>query len=96
VQELQAKGKWKQAWDVAMDWNEWVADLGEQHREPKKSALDMDVRSRSVDVAYEVVRDESGDPLPTTEDGDIDHAALGFTSGPAEIDVETPEDEGDG
>jgi len=96
VRELQTEGEWKAAWDVAMDWNEWLADLGEQHREPQKSALDVDMRSRSVDVAYEVVRDESGDPLPTTEDGDIDHAALGFTSGPSEIDVETPGDEGDG
>jgi len=94
VRELQAEGEWKQAWDVAMDWNSWLADIGEQHREPKKSALDVDMRSRSVDVAYEVVRDDSGDPLPTTEDGDIDHDALGFTSGPAEI--ETPGDEGDG
>lgn len=96
VQELQEEGKWKQAWDVAMDWNDWLADIGEQHREPQKSALDVDMRSRSVDVAYEVVRDESGDPLPTTEDGDMDYAALGFTSAPAEIDVETPEDEDDG
>ena len=90
VQELQAEGKWKQAWDVAMDWNEWLADIGEQHREPQKSALDVDMRSRSVDVAYEVVRDDTGDPLPMTEDGDIDHTALGFKSAPAEIDVETP------
>lgn len=96
VRELQAEDEWKQAWEVTMDWNEWLADLGEQHREPRKSALDVDMRSRSVDVAYEVVRDESGDPLPTTEEGDVDHAALGFTSAPAETDVETPGDEGDG
>jgi len=96
VRELQAEGEWKAAWSVAMDWNQWLANIGAQHREPKKSELDVDMRSRSVDVAYEVVRDESGDPLPTTGDGDIDHAALGFTSGPAEIDVETPGDEEDG
>lgn len=99
VRDLLAEDDWratKAAWDVTLEWNEWLADIGEQHREPRKSELDVDMRSRSVDVAYEVVRDDSGDPLPTTEEGDIDHAALGFTSGPSEIDVETPGDEGDG
>lgn len=84
----------KAAFDAVMDWQNWLAELGEQHREPNRSELDVDVRSRNVDVSYQVVREGDDEPLPTTEDGDdVDHDALGFTSGPAEIDVETPDGE---
>ena len=84
------------AFETVMDWQEWLAELGEQHREPNRSELDVDVRSRSVDVSYQVVREGEDEPLPTTDAGDgtgeqVDHEALGFTSGPAAIDVETPE-----
>ena len=89
VRELQSEDEWKQAWDVAMDWNQWLADVGEQHREPQKSAVDVEMRSRNIDVAYEVVRDGEEKPLPKTEEGEIDHDALGFSSGPAEVEVET-------
>lgn len=84
----------KAAFDVVMDWQNWLAELGEQHREPDRSELDVDVRSRNVDVSYQVVREGDDEPLPTIEDGDdVDHDALGFTSWPAEIDVKTPDGE---
>ena len=95
VRELLAEDDWratKAAWDVAQEWNEWLADIGEQHREPERSELDVDMRSRNVDVAYEVVRDGEGDPLPKTEGGHVDHEALGFTSGPEGVEVETSEE----
>ena len=84
------------AFETVMRWQEWLAELGEQHREPNRSELDVDIRSRSVDVSYQVVREGEDEPLPTTDMGDgtgeqVDHEALGFTSGPAAIDVETPE-----
>lgn len=86
VEELLDADDWKAtkaAWDVAMDWNEWLAEIGEQRREPDRSEVDVDMRSRAVDVEYTVVR-EGDDELPTTADGSPDHTALGFTAAPAE------------
>lgn len=97
VRELLAEDDWratKAAWEVAQDWNEWLADIGEQHREPQRSEIDVDVRSQKT--AYEVVRDEEGDPLPITETGEVDHEELGFTSGPADIESELSEGSSDG
>lgn len=72
VRELQNEGEWKAAWDVVMDWNEWLAEIGEQHREPRRSELAVDMESRNVDVAYEVVRGEDGDPLLASEIEPVD------------------------
>lgn len=91
IQELHAEGEWKQAWDVAMDWNDWLADLGAQHREPERS--EVDVRSRNLDVTYEIVREGDDEPLPRTADGDVDHEDLGFTSSPVTIDVDEGDDD---
>jgi len=90
VRELLSEDDWratKAAWDVAHEWNDFLASIGEQHREPQRSELDVEMRSRNV--AYEVIRDDEGDPLPTTEAGEVDHEELGFTSGPEGIEVET-------
>jgi len=97
VRELQNDGEWKAAWDVVVDWNEWLADLGEQHREPRRSEVGVDVTSRHAEVAYTIVREGDADPLPTV-DGDgagpdaggerVDYDALGFTKSPATVDVE--------
>lgn len=82
----------KAAFDAVLDWQNWLAELGEQHREPDRAEVDVDMRSRSVDVSYQVVRDGEDDPLPTTETGDnVDHEGLGFTSAPTAIDVGTTE-----
>jgi hypothetical protein len=87
----------KAAFDVVMDWQNWLAEIGEQHREPDRSELDVDVRSRHAEVGYQIVREGEDEPLPTTgtDDGSgeqVDHEALGFTSGPVGVEV-TPEDE---
>lgn len=80
----------KAAWDVVNEWNEWLADIGEQHREPDRSELDIEMDARRRDVSYTVVR-EAPD-LPTDETGAIDHTNLGFTQAPAAVDVETTDD----
>jgi len=73
----------KAALDAVMDWNEWLADLGEQHREPDRVEAD----GRTREVAYTVVR-ETPD-LPITDDGDtVDTSELGFTEAPADIPIE--------
>ena len=98
IGELLSESDWrakKAAWDVVMDWNDWLADLGEQHREPKRSELDVDMRSRHSEVSYQIVREGDDEPLPTTSSHDgedvVDYEALGFTSGPSEVPVETVE-----
>jgi AcrR family transcriptional regulator len=95
VRELQNEGEWKAAWDVTMDWNNWLADIGEQEREPAR--VEADVRSAHAEVAYTVVRDGEDGELPTTEDGDVDHEALGFSKGPVAVEAtEPPSDGGSG
>lgn len=73
----------KAALDAVMDWNEWLADLGEQHREPDK--VEADVRARGSNVHYQVVGDAPD--LPTDDDGGTDFDALGFAEGPTGVSV---------
>jgi hypothetical protein len=84
----------KAAWEVVTEWNEWLADLGEQHREPDKSEVDVDLDARSTEVSYTVVREEP--ELPVDGGGRVDYDDLGFSQAPASIAVETPENGGDG
>lgn len=93
IEELLDEEDWKAtkaAWDIVMDWNDWLADVGVQHREPKQSSVDVEMQSRNLDVAYQVVHDGDSDSLPTTTTGDVDYEELGFTSGPSSIDVDSP------
>jgi len=85
VRELHAEGEWKAAWDVVMDWNDWLADVGEQEREPDQ--LDVEMDARATEVSYTIVR-EAPD-LPTDEEGGVDYDDLGFTQAPGgEVSVE--------
>jgi hypothetical protein len=94
VDELLEADDWrakKAALDAVMDWNEWLADIGEQHREPDR--IEADVRQRTSEVAYRVVRDEADIELPTDDQDGVDYAALGFTAAPGgEVDVEAVDD----
>lgn len=58
VRELQAQGEWKDAWDVVMDWNEWLADIGEQHREPMHVAQDVAVGDGASTESYSILTDQ--------------------------------------
>ena len=82
----------KAAFDMVMDWNEWLAEIGEQHREPDR--LEADVRTQTSEVQYRVVREEPDADLPTDDDGGTDFEALGFAEGPTGIDVEPVADAG--
>jgi hypothetical protein len=87
LDDLLAEEDWrakKAAFDVLMEWNEWLAELGEQHREPDR--VEADVRRR--EVAYTVVRGTDGTDLPTDEAGRVDYEDRGFTKAPASIEVE--------
>jgi len=93
LDELLESDDWrakKAAFDAVMDWNEWLGDVGEQHREPDR--VEADVRQHTSEVQYRVVRDETD--LPTDEDrGGVDHAAIGFTAAPGgEVNVEAVDD----
>lgn len=73
----------KAAWDMMMDFNEWLGDIGEQDRAPKKSEVDIDadVRSRHAELAYHV------EHTVDTESADIEFDGLdvdGFTATPPE------------
>jgi hypothetical protein len=93
VDELLGAEDWrakKAAFDAVMDWNEWLAALGEQHREPDR--VEADVQTRGADVQYQIVREEPD--LPTDDAGGVDFEALGFAEGPSGVDVEAVEDLG--
>lgn len=83
----------KAAFDVVMEWSEWLENRGELDRVPRE--VDMDVRSRRSEVSYQVIREGEDDPLPTTETDEIDYEAIGFAEGPAELEVETDETDPD-
>lgn len=101
IDDLLEEDDWrakKAAWDIVMDWSEWLADRGALDREPRRSELDVDMRSRHAEVAYQVVREGDDEPLPTTDEGGeerVDYEELGFTSGPAEIPVDAAEERGE-
>ena len=90
VTELQEDGEWKKAWNVCMEWAEFLENRGALDREPARSELDVDMRSRHSEVAYEIVRETNDVELPSADDadGEIDYEAAGFLDGPAGVDVE--------
>ncbi|MFW6435544.1 MAG: HTH domain-containing protein [Halovenus sp.] len=102
IGQLLAESDWKAkkaAWDIVMDWNEWLADIGEQHREPDRS--EIDVRSRNAEVSYTIVRGDeklqgSDGVERGTDAGHLDPEDLGFTSAPTEIAVGGTDAEGGG
>jgi hypothetical protein len=57
VRELQAQDKWKQAWDVVLDWNEWLADIGEQHREPTHVTRNTAIDDGTSTDSYSIIID---------------------------------------
>lgn len=50
-----------------MDWNAWLADIGDQNREPRRSEPDVDMRSYHAEVSYRVVCEDDEDPLSTID-----------------------------
>jgi hypothetical protein len=99
VDELLEEDDWratKAAWDVAIEWNEWLQEIGEQHKEPDR--VEADVRSRATEVQYRVVRGD-GDSVDASETGDTrdDYEELGFTAAPGgAVDVEPVSEVDDG
>ena len=92
TEDLLAADDWKAkkaAFDMAMDWNEWLADLGEQHREPDK--VEAEVRNENAGVQYQVVTEAPDVDVPTDDSGTPDFEALGFAEGPGGIDPDTEE-----
>lgn len=76
-EELLDEDDWrakKAAWDMVMDWDEWLGDLGEQDREPDHHEFDMDISGGGS--GYRVVHDED----------DIDEDEAGFSSTPVTSD----------
>lgn len=57
IRELQDQGKWKDAWDVVMDWNEWLADIGEQQREPTNVTQGIAVSADTSSESYSITTD---------------------------------------
>lgn len=98
IDDLLAEGDWRakaEAWKIVREWNEFLGAIGAQDREPDRAELD--ITSRNVDVGYKIVQGADTDDLPTTDDADeetTDYDDLGFTTAPADIDVDAPGGEG--
>lgn len=85
--DLLAADDWREkkaAFNMVIEWNEWLADIGEQHREADK--IEAEVHGTQSGVQYQVVSDAREVDVPTTENGTPDFEALGFAEGPGGID----------
>lgn len=49
VKNLQDEGEWKEAWQVIMDWNHWLQDIGKQEQEPDKHEISGELRSEHTE-----------------------------------------------
>lgn len=49
VQKLQEEGEWKKAWDVIMDWNQWLQDTGHQEQEPDKHEISGEIEQQTTE-----------------------------------------------
>ena len=49
VQKLQEDGEWKKAWDVVMEWNRWLQDIGKQEKEPDKHEISGELNSQHTE-----------------------------------------------
>ena len=49
VKNLQDEGEWKEAWQVIMDWNHWLQDIGQQEQEPDKHEISGELRSEHTE-----------------------------------------------
>lgn len=62
VQKLQEKGEWKEAWQVIMDWNNWLQDIGKQEREADKLDISGELTTEHVEKKMLVGVDLSAFP----------------------------------
>jgi hypothetical protein len=62
VQELQDDGEWKQAWDVIMEWNQWLQDIGKQETEPDRHEISGELSTEHTEKKMLVGVDLSSFP----------------------------------
>ena len=58
--DLQEADDWrasKAAFDTVMDWQNWLAEIGEQDREPDRSELDIDARVEGPGGVIDAMRE---------------------------------------
>lgn len=96
--EAAEDGDWrayKAAADVIAKRNEWLGDVGAQHREPDRSEVDLeaDVHSQAADEGYTVVEqaalDAADDDRATGENQSPEEEDLGFTATPDSLEAES-------
>ena len=94
TEDLLAADDWRAkraAFKMVIEWNEWLADIGEQHREADK--IEAEVHGSQSGVQYQVVSDAREVDVPTTDSGTPDFEALGFAEGPGGIDGDDSDSE---
>lgn len=99
--ELFAEGEWKNAWDVIMDWNDWLGDIGAQERAPDKHEHEhrdiVEIQRERLERA-EKMRDELGTTDMLNGAGGTDGmkepgiVAAEVNDGPEELTVEVSTD----
>lgn len=57
VRDLRDEGEYKEAWDVAMDWSEWLANVGAIEYEPER--VEVGTYDANDESGYQVVRPDS-------------------------------------
>jgi len=98
IADLLAEDDWRakaEAWNIVKEWNEFLGTVGAVETEPDRA--EVDITSRNVDVGYRIVQQtdpdadgDTGDTTTADAEETTDYEDLGFTTAPADIDVDTP------
>lgn len=49
IQELRDDGEYREAFEVAMEWNEWLQDIGEQETVPEKHEISGELETQNIE-----------------------------------------------
>ncbi len=100
IEDAQDRGEWREAFEIAMQWNEWLQDIGEQETEPEQHEISGELSTEHTEKKMLVGLDLGSFPEVDTsrmvgvdmrEDSPAEQAAAPTENGEnVEIDLEEP------
>ncbi len=100
IEDAQDRGEWREAFEIAMEWNHWLQDIGEQETEPEQHEISGELSTEHTEKKMLVGLDLASFPDVDTsrmvgvdmrEDSPAEQAAAPTENGDSvEIDLEEP------
>ena len=100
IEDAQDRGEWREAFEIAMEWNHWLQDIGEQETEPEQHEISGELSTEHTEKKMLVGLDLASFPDVDTsrmvgvdmrEDAPAKQAAAPTGNGDnVEIDLEEP------